>query len=176
MAGGNNEIRERVARIETLIGAVPEIEDDKPLLDKVADLESLIEKVEASISVDLSKIRKDHTDLREEFAMLRRVVNIAGEGGEKRPKLKVPELKSFAGVRNSKELENFLWDMEQYFVAAHVPDTEKVTITSMYLSGDAKLWWRTRLADDKSAGRLKIESWERLKKEMKDQFLPNNSS
>ena len=44
MAGGSNELRECVARIEALIGAVPEIEDDKPLLDKVADLKSLIEK------------------------------------------------------------------------------------------------------------------------------------
>ena len=53
-------------------------------------------------------------------------------------------------------------------MAAHMPDTEKVTITSMYLSGDAKLWWRTRLADDGSAGRPKIRPWDRLKKEIKD--------
>ena len=66
--------------------------------------------------------------------------------------------------------------MEQYFTAAKVPDAEKVTITSMYLSGDAKLWWRTRLTDDANAGRPKIDSWEKLRKEMKDQFLPNNAS
>ena len=29
--------------------------------------------------------------------------------------------------------------MEQYFKATRVPDQEKVTITSMYLLGDAKL-------------------------------------
>ena len=46
----------------------------------------------------------------------------------------------------------------------------------MYLSGDAKLWWRTRIKDDLSAGRPKIEYWERLKKELKEQFLPNNTS
>lgn len=27
---------------------------------------------------------------------------------------------------------------------------EQVNITSMYLTGDAKLWWRTRLDDDAS--------------------------
>lgn len=27
-------------------------------------------------------------------------------------KIKVPELKSFRGLRNAKELENFLWDIE----------------------------------------------------------------
>ena len=32
-------------------------------------------------------------------------------------KMKVPEPKAFNGARNAKELENFLWDMEQYFRA-----------------------------------------------------------
>ncbi|XP_042444160.1 uncharacterized protein K02A2.6-like [Zingiber officinale] len=46
----------------------------------------------------------------------------------------------------------------------------------MYLIGDAKLWWRTRMVDDANAGRQKIDMWDRLKKEMKDQFLPGNTS
>lgn len=58
----------------------------------------------------------------------------------------VPDPKSFSGTRNAKDLENFLWDMEEYFKAARVPEGEKVRITSMYLTGDAnKLWWRRRM-------------------------------
>ncbi|KAL6321338.1 hypothetical protein AAG906_016393 [Vitis piasezkii] len=38
--------------------------------------------------------------------------------------------------------------MEQFFKATHIPDGEKVSITSMNLTGDAKLWWRTRMEDD----------------------------
>ena len=57
------------------------------------------------------------------------------------------------GARNAKELENFLWDMEQFFKVAHVPDDEKVSITSMYLFCDAKLWWRTQMGDDAKPGR-----------------------
>ena len=83
-------------------------------------------------------------------------------------KVKVPEPKSFNGARSAKDLENFLWDMEQYFKAARVPEQKIVTITSMYLSGDAKLWWRTYVEDDVDAGRGKIDSWEALKKELKD--------
>ncbi|KAL6319749.1 hypothetical protein AAG906_036807 [Vitis piasezkii] len=59
--------------------------------------------------------------------------------------------------RNAKELENFLWDIEY-----------------MYLTGDAKLWWRTRMEDDVESGRPQITTWETLKKELKDQFLPTN--
>ena len=64
--------------------------------------------------------------------------------------------------------------MEQYFKDARIPFGDQVTITSMYLSGDAKLWWRTRREDDGSVGRPLIETWESLKKELKDQFLPCN--
>ena len=65
----------------------------------------------------------------------------------------MPELKSFNGARSAKDLENFLWDMEQYFKAIRVLDQENMTITSMYLSGDVKLRWRTCVEDDPNVGR-----------------------
>ncbi|KAL0322595.1 UNVERIFIED_CONTAM: hypothetical protein Sangu_1878800 [Sesamum angustifolium] len=46
----------------------------------------------------------------------------------------------------------------------------------MYLTGDAKLWWHSRLSDDASANRERIETWEILKKELKVQFLSCNTS
>ena len=88
--------------------------------------------------------------------------------------MRVPEPKPFGGARNAKDLENFRWDMEQYFISTRIPVGEQVTITTMYLTGDAKLWWRTRMSDYVAAGRPKIESWEIFKKELKDQFLPTN--
>nr|XP_025886261.1 uncharacterized protein LOC112941292 [Solanum lycopersicum] len=66
--------------------------------------------------------------------------------------------------------------MELYFTAARVPDAEKLNITTMYLSGDAKLWWRTRNVDDVSVGRPRIDTWDKLIKVMLDQFLLSNAS
>ena len=66
--------------------------------------------------------------------------------------------------------------MEQFFQVAHVLDGEKVQITSMYLSSDAKLWWQTQVEDDKESSRAQITTWETLKKKIKDQFLPSNAS
>ena len=83
-------------------------------------------------------------------------------------KVRVLEPKPFGGARNAKDLENFLWDMEQYFVATQIPTGEQVTITTMYLSSDAKLWWRTKSSDDVATSRPKIKMWEILKKELKD--------
>ncbi|KAL0421314.1 UNVERIFIED_CONTAM: hypothetical protein Slati_3154300 [Sesamum latifolium] len=91
-------------------------------------------------------------------------------------KVKVSDPKPFGGARSAKELENFLWDMKAYFEAARILNVEKVSITSMYLTGDAKLWWRTRLSNDASVNREKIKTWDVLKKELKDQFLPCNTS
>ncbi|ERM93877.1 hypothetical protein AMTR_s00139p00059080 [Amborella trichopoda] len=41
------------------------------------------------------------------------------------------------------------------------------------LTGDAKLWWRTRYEDVQSRP-CKIDTWEDLKRELKTQFLPPN--
>ena len=62
------------------------------------------------------------------------------------------------------------------FIVARIPAGEQVTITTMYFSGNAKLWWQIRSSDDVAAGRPKIEMWETLKKELKDQFLPLNTT
>ncbi|KAK4403128.1 hypothetical protein Sango_1053500 [Sesamum angolense] len=66
--------------------------------------------------------------------------------------------------------------METYFQVARIPEAKKVSITSIYLTSDAKLWWRTHLSDDVSVNREKIETWDILKKELKHQFLPCNTS
>jgi len=88
----------------------------------------------------------------------------------------VSEPNFFGGVRSSKELENFLWDMEQYFSVVKIGMAEQVDLTMMYFTGDAKFWWRTRTKKDLSARRPKIETWDRLKQELKEQFLLNNIS
>ncbi|KAL0344337.1 UNVERIFIED_CONTAM: hypothetical protein Sangu_1321100 [Sesamum angustifolium] len=128
---------------------------------------------EASILTDAVDVRVD--GVQAEVNLLKRVV---GRDDDRAPmsKVKVPDPKPFGGARSAKELENFQWDMETYFQAARIPEAEKVSITSMYLTGDAKLWWRTRLSDDVSVNRDKIETWDVLKKELKDQFLPCNTS
>ena len=43
-------------------------------------------------------------------------------------------------------IEDF-WHMEQYFKAVRAPFDDQVRMTTMSLSGDAKLWWRTRYED-----------------------------
>ncbi|KAJ7974912.1 Retrotransposon protein, putative, Ty3-gypsy subclass [Quillaja saponaria] len=49
----------------------------------------------------------------------------------------------------------------------------KVTTATMYLAGDAKLWWRIKYVDIQD-GRCVIDTWEDLRRELKAQFFPEN--
>ena len=46
----------------------------------------------------------------------------------------------------------------------------------MYLCDDAKVWWKTRVAEVEGLNLPQIETWEMLKKELKTQFHPSTSS
>ncbi|KAL0352120.1 UNVERIFIED_CONTAM: hypothetical protein Scaly_1600700 [Sesamum calycinum] len=100
---------------------------------------------EMSIFTDVVDVKVE--TLHTEVNLLKEVV---GREEDRVPasKVKVSDPKPFGGVRSAKELENFLWDTEIYFQAARIPKAKKISITSMYLIGDAKLWWRTRLSND----------------------------
>lgn len=54
-------------------------------------------------------------------------------------RVRIPEPVVFAGTRSAKNLENFVWDLEQYFRAAQVPEEECVQVCASYLVGNAKL-------------------------------------
>ncbi|KAK3032777.1 hypothetical protein RJ639_035722 [Escallonia herrerae] len=102
------------------------------------------------------------------------VVNTPAGGAEHSSSPQVPEPKSYRGARDAKELENFLFDIEQYFRAIRVDsEATKVSMATMYLVGDAKLWWRKKYAEIED-GSCVINTWDILKRELKSQFFPEN--
>ncbi|KAH0665280.1 hypothetical protein KY290_027548 [Solanum tuberosum] len=190
MAGGNAKLQERVTRLEALIVTTDDGEDLVDLVTQIYGVNAELALVSKSLNekfgmleaeyaakheiaeMEMEVIRKEKEDLCGEVLLLRR-----GLQGTINPiRMKVPKPKAYNGVRSAKELENFLWDVENYFKEAKVPNSEKVSVTTMYLSDAAKVWWRTRVAEVESANLPQIETWEMLKKELKTQFLPSNSS
>lgn len=86
------------------------------------------------------------------------------------PRQDVPKPKEFKGSRSAKDVDNFLWHMEQYFGAiGMVDDASKVSTASMYLADIALLWWRRR-----SDGRYgaPINTWEDFQQAFRQQFYP----
>lgn len=65
--------------------------------------------------------------------------NAPGNGLEfTRPR--VPQPRAYGGARDVNELDNFPFDMEQYFTVVRGDLREsKISIATMYLSSDAKL-------------------------------------
>ena len=89
-------------------------------------------------------------------------------------KVKLLEPKPFSGARDAKALENYIFDIEQFFKATHTEtEEEKITVATMHLAEDAKLWWRSKYVDIQE-GRCTIDTWERLKQELRSQFFPKN--
>ncbi|KAK2982534.1 hypothetical protein RJ640_023750 [Escallonia rubra] len=106
----------------------------------------------------------------------RAVVNTPVRGAEHSSRPRVPEPKSYGGARDAKELENFLFDIEQYFRAIRVDsEATKVSMAAMYLVGDAKLWWRKKYAEIED-GSCVINTWDILKRELRSQFFPENTA
>ncbi|XP_070010716.1 uncharacterized protein [Nicotiana sylvestris] len=84
--------------------------------------------------------------------------------------IKDPKPLVLKGVRNTQEVENFLWHLENYFKHGKVRDDEaKINTVVLYLLEVVTLWWRQKCTDMES-GLCKIETWEQFTKELKKQF------
>ncbi|KAL0422585.1 UNVERIFIED_CONTAM: Transposon Tf2-11 polyprotein [Sesamum latifolium] len=110
-----------------------------------------------------------------QIGLLQRAVSngpaVAHDAGAR---LRIPEPKAYNGARDAKEVENFLFDIEQYFLAANVEDeARKVSTATMYLTGDAKLWWRTKYAEIQ-ANQVRLDTWALLREAIREQFFPEN--
>lgn len=63
----------------------------------------------------LTKVLKSNIgDLKKEVGLLKRAMGNILHLGNRHAKVKVLEPKAYNGTQNIKDLENFLWDMEQY--------------------------------------------------------------
>ena len=71
-----------------------------------------------TVQQEMLLVRREKADLCGEVLLLRRKLQ-----GKIYPlKMRVPETKSYNGVRSAKELEKFLWDIENYFKVAKIQD------------------------------------------------------
>ncbi|XP_070050564.1 uncharacterized protein [Nicotiana tomentosiformis] len=88
--------------------------------------------------------------------------------------LKIPEPKPYDGARDAKEVENFIFDIEQYFdVVGQLEEAKKVATAAMYLQSDAKLWWRVKY-EAIMVGEDTLNTWAELKVAICLQFFHEN--
>ena len=156
-----------VARMEERV-----MELDNSQKDIIEMINGMSEDFRATLDVVRNEIVEVNTKVN---LTMRALANQAPAGGAMAVgKIKIPEPKPFCGARDAKALENFIFDIEQYFKATNtVAEEAKVTLATMHLSEDAKLWWRSRYIDIQE-GRCVIDTWDSLKRELRSQFFPEN--
>ncbi|KAL0301419.1 UNVERIFIED_CONTAM: hypothetical protein Sradi_6418700 [Sesamum radiatum] len=58
--------------------------------------------------------------------------------------------------------------MEQYFLAPNMEDgARKVSAATVYFTGDAKLWWRTKYAKIQ-ANQIRLDAWALLQETIRE--------
>ena len=103
---------------------------------------------EFKTTIDVIKEKMDKMNIRIGVTM-KVVENVTSGQTHTRPnKLKFPNPRPFKGNWDAKELENFIFDIEQYFKAAGACTEDiKDIVATMHLIDDAKLLWRSKVQD-----------------------------
>ncbi|KAA0059254.1 uncharacterized protein E5676_scaffold84663G00030 [Cucumis melo var. makuwa] len=105
----------------------------------------MINGMSEDFRVTLNVVRNEIVDVNARLNLtIQAMVNQAPAGGAiSVSRVKIPEPKPFCGARDAKALENYIFDLEQYFKATNtVTEEAKVSLAMMHLSEDVKLWWR----------------------------------
>ena len=106
MVGGNTQ-GDRLARVEAYLGMNADgTEAITP--DCVADRLNQDQHLIEALRAEVEALRREQEIMKRAFSNPSTTIGAEPSLG----RTKVPEPKSFAGVRDAKEIENFLWDME----------------------------------------------------------------
>ncbi|PIN25219.1 hypothetical protein CDL12_02038 [Handroanthus impetiginosus] len=122
---GNNEM-EAPRRPGTAKQRLEALENENTRLSFV--VETLEEKVE-TMEVEIAEL---YSELGESRSACQALAEALGESN-------LADMRREMDTMDAKEVENFIFDMEQYFLATNIVDeARKVSTATMYLTGDAK--------------------------------------
>ncbi|KAL0391034.1 UNVERIFIED_CONTAM: hypothetical protein Scaly_0460500 [Sesamum calycinum] len=114
--------------------ANPEDENSR-LTELVMNLEEKVVQEMASAfgGGGIADMRREMEQMSIQIGLLQRAVsNVPAVAPDAGARLRIPEPKAYSGARDAKEVENFLFDMEQYFLVANVEDeARKVSTATM---------------------------------------------
>ena len=81
-------------------------------------------------------------------------------------------LPEFYGSFNLDDFVDWLNTIERVFEGYYVSEETKVKLVSKCLKGRALIWWKQLQTNKQMIGNGKIRDWKKLKKKLKEQFLP----
>ena len=84
------------------------------------------------------------------------------------------EIPKFHGRFKPEDFVDWLNTIERVFDYYEVMDEKKVKLVAIRLKGRASAWWEQLQISHQRSGKVKIKSWEKMKKKLCEQFLPFN--
>ncbi|XP_022029915.1 uncharacterized protein LOC110930839 [Helianthus annuus] len=84
------------------------------------------------------------------------------------------EVLEFDGKAQPDEFIDWLSTVERIFDLIDIPDKVKVKLVAIKLCKYASLWWDHVKKKRVQEGKSKIETWEKMKKLLREKFLPSN--
>lgn len=132
-----------------MLGEVEEAKSDiEGIKNDVLELQDKNKANEERLHAVETKIEEAIKELKDQLSRIEAGIGNGGLVIRETPRLEIPKPKTFDGKRDAKEVENFLWDLEQYFdVMRIVEEPAKVRTATCYLADIATLWWRRKRAD-----------------------------
>ncbi|KAA0065443.1 9-cis-epoxycarotenoid dioxygenase NCED6 [Cucumis melo var. makuwa] len=105
----------------------------------VAKLEDSSSKMAINVGMLKKKLEMTHSEL----SLVKRASANSSSKTNASSKVKVPKLLSFEGLRDRKEIENFLWDIKEYYSKVQGTTIEAQARIATCPSANAKSWWHT---------------------------------
>ena len=124
------------------------------VVDSLSQRAEVREQCGDALEALVEVLRKELVDVKGELAICKAAAT-RGAIAIQPARVDVPRPKEFKGERSAKEVDNFLWSMEQYFgVLGVYDDDSKVRTASIYLIDIAMLWWRRRCEEGRCNGKI----------------------
>ncbi|XP_021987301.1 uncharacterized protein LOC110883944 [Helianthus annuus] len=140
------------------------------LMNEFGQLKTNVEKELASCHDSFKQMQTDLNILKQAVA------NGAGGTSNIVPKkVKVPQPTPFTGKREARAVDDFIWEIQQYFEGIDITDdAKKIKTAQLYLKDTAALWWRRKQKEIEQGTRF-ITTWADFTKEIKRQFYLENA-
>ena len=91
------------------------------------------------------------------------------EGSRFNLRLDIPE---FEGRMHANDFLDWLNTVERVFEYCDPPEHKKVKLVAIKMHKNAYFWWENLKRQCERDGKKKIETWEKMKKELKKKYLP----
>lgn len=82
------------------------------------------------------------------------------------------DLPSFSGKLDLEPFLDWIKNVESFFEYMSTPESKKVKLVSFKLKSGASAWWDQMQTNRRLIGKQSIKSWPRMRKMMKERFLP----